>query len=172
MTSRLERERRAYVRRRRITDLSLGGIGVCLALASLYFPWHVYFRGEPMSVPRLEFSRQGDLYGEPEDRLAIATSGYLPQIPGRLVDPLVTGGISSEESDLEDAAESQTYPGELSGYRVLYSANGRALVRDRDSIFIVGRNSRLPKGGRVREISRVDGNWQVLTSSGEIISGQ
>lgn len=171
MTSRKKGIRRSK-RRRSLTDIGLGIAGIGLALASLYFPWHVYWNQDQVTLPRLEFSGNTEIYGEPEDRVAVR--GYLPQIAGQVLDPTVTGSTARDEEPDKKAEDvgDQPAPERLPGYRLLYSANGLALVRDENSIFVVGRNSKLPDGGRVEAIRRVEDGWQVLTSQGGMIAAQ
>lgn len=158
--------------RQSLTDMGLGVAGVGLALASLYFPWHVYWNQDQVTLPRLEFSGNTEIYGEPEDRIAVR--GYLPQIAGQVLDPTVTGSTTRDEGPDKQSndAGDRPAPQRLPGYRLLHSANGLALVRDENSIFVVGRNSELPDGGHVKSIRRIDGGWQVLTSQGGMIAAQ
>ena len=159
--------------KRNLTDFLLGMLGLALAVASLYFPWHVYHNEDAVVLPRLEFSGRGDLYGEPEDRISVGARGFVSPVAGKLLDPVVTGSVAESEvtDQSEDEGEDAVSSVALPGYRVLYSANGLALVRDRNSVFIVGKGAPLPAGGKVKSIRRVEGSWQIRASNGDLIAG-
>ncbi len=159
--------------KRKVTDMVLGGIGLVLAVASLYFPWHVYQNQDAVLQPRLEFSGNTEMYGEPEDRIVVGASGYVSPLAGQLLDPVVTGSVDDGGVAKQGTDEGGNEEGSvaLPGYQVLYSANGLALVRDRNSIFVVGKGAQLPEGGKVKSIRQVDGTWQIRTSKGDLIAG-
>lgn len=167
MTS-LATERRIKFRRK-LTDFALGCVGVALAAGSLYFPWHIYLNPDAVTQPRITFSGNMEPVGEPEDRYAPLGLAY--PLPDRveIIDPVITGSVEvaddRQSSDQPTGADSGRV---LPGYRLLHAANGRALVRDVDSIFMVRRGTALPGGRRVERIGQVDGAWQVFTSDGVI----
>ncbi len=160
--------------RRRVTDSFLLAVGLVLAAGSLYFPWHVYHNEDAVVLPRLQFSGQGDLYGEAEDRIVPGQAGFVSPVAGQLIDPVITGSVTSDESTEVDEERLLRVAGDriLTDYIVIHGANGLALVRDADSLFIVRRGSTLPDGSRVDSISRNDGVWEVTTSDGYRIVGE
>lgn len=158
--------------RRRLTDTFLAAAGLLLASASLYFPWHVYYNEDAVVLPRLQFSGQGDLYGEAEDRIVPGSAGFVSPVSGQLIDPVITGSIENDESTAQAGLPEGEEDRILTDYIVLHSANGLALVRDANSLFIVRRGAALPDGSRVDSISGSDGAWEVTTSEGYRIIGQ
>lgn len=160
--------------RRTVTDTFLVAAGLVLAAASLYFPWHVYHNEDAVVLPRLQFSGRGDLYGEAEDRFVPGSTGFVSPVSGQLIDPVITGSITSEDStEIDEEGLPKVADGKISAdYIVLHSANGLALIRDADSLFIVRRGSALPDGSRVDSITGTDGVWEVTTSEGYRIIGQ
>ncbi|MEX0346169.1 MAG: hypothetical protein AB3N20_14690 [Rhizobiaceae bacterium] len=157
-----------------MTDSFLLVIGLLLAAGSLYFPWHVYHNEDAVILPRLQFSGQGDLYGEAEDRIVPGQAGFVSPVSGQLIDPVITGSVTSEELSETDEAELTEVAGVKirTDYIVLHTANGLALVRDADSLFIVRKGSTLPDGSRVDSISGNNGVWEVTTSEGYRILSQ
>ncbi|MEZ5811869.1 MAG: hypothetical protein R3D45_10700 [Rhizobiaceae bacterium] len=150
-------------------DTALGLFGVALAAGSLYFPWYVYRHSDRFQPPRIEYSGNTELYGEPEDRTGVLwLQAQLPQ--GTILDPIETGTVDKPQEE-ETAGEARGEPTRSAAYRLVFVANGRALVRDDTGVFVVTPNSTLPDGQRVTEFRSVDDQWELLTSGNEIVAG-
>lgn len=150
-------------------DTALGLAGVALAAGSLYFPWYVYWNSDRFEPPRIEYSGNTELYGEPEDRTGVLwLQAQLPQ--GTILDPIETGTVDKPEEE-EAAPEMKGEPTRSKSYRLVFVANGRALVRDDTGVFVVTPNSTLPDGQEVTEFRTVGDDWELLTSGNEIVAG-
>ena len=151
-----------------IKDWLFGAAGLCLAVVSLYFPWHAYFHPESYSPPQISFSGNSEIFGEPEDRLPRTNSAALKPVDGDILDPLVTGTVTKDETGPASAAE-QPFPEADLSYSVVFVANKRALIRDESGIFMIGVSSRLPDGSKVTSIRKTDRGWEVLTSENKVL---
>ncbi len=153
--------------RKLVSNAAWGGFGLMLAGGAVAFPWYVYFNPEQFSPPRIEYSGNGELFGEPEDRSG-AFEQRMISLRGEILDPVETGTVEPANISSGSSGD-QPFPGRSNAYRVLHVANGLALVRDDTGIFIVQLNSRLPDGQVIKEMRRQDQKWELVTSGNEIV---
>lgn len=154
--------------RNRAGDAALWLGGFALAAASMGFPWYVYLHPDNFSPPRIEYSGNSELYGEPEDRPSAFVSRLYSR-SGTILDPIETGSVAPAANE-NAATAAQPFPGRASAYRLVHVANGRALVRDDTGIFMVRLNSSLPDGQKVNEFRRGENGWELITSGNQVVS--
>lgn len=155
--------------RSRRSDLAVAGLGVLLGVGCAVFPWYIFLNQEKFTVTGIRFGGAGPSH---DDRLfagPLAKRGppmESPDIAPEKLDLLATGTTDPDApKELPDETQ-QPFPGEVPEYRLVYVANGRAMIADSNGLWVVQRGSPLPDNSTVRTIEQRDGAW-VLVTSGE-----
>ncbi|EHS53741.1 flagella related protein [Rhizobium sp. PDO1-076] len=167
--------------RRRVSsvDRVLAATGVALACAAAFFPWYVFFNEEKFGVRVADWQSTRDLPEGPGRNvfsvspLALVdnddeNAGEGSNPPA--VDQIVTATVPTlgkERPQGLDVPAAQPFPGQ-SGFRLLHVANGRALIEDGGTMFMVRVGSILPDNSRVATLEQRDGKWVIVTSKGDI----
>lgn len=164
--------------RERSSDVIVAGLGIMLGLVCALFPWYVFFNQERFGIRAVQFSG-GDGTGIVPDDLTYQPSlvgqGFaIEDVPLLQLDGIATGTVPPEADSAtgEMSLADQPFPGELapeSEYQVVHIANGRAMIEDREGLYVVQTGSILPDKSRVASIERRNGNWVLVTSSDKIM---
>ncbi|MBB3964618.1 MULTISPECIES: flagellar protein [Rhizobium] len=162
-------------RRSTFNDRALTIIGLLLAGASAIFPWYVFFNESKFGIDVAAGDRTRDLPDWPARNvfsvspLAMANKNPPETKPDIPVDPLTTATVSSigKEDDRGAPLEDQPLPGK-SPFRLLYVANGRALIEATSGMYVVRIGSILPDESRLAALEQRDGKWVIVTSKGEV----
>lgn len=147
--------------------IMLGGIG--LATVCALFPWYIFLNQDEFGIRPLAFEGRPPDEGPPPAFLPELVGMRIPQsmIDLPQLDYSATGTVSAEP--LEPVPE-QPFPGDAHGFRLVYAANGRAMIEDKDGYWIVQRGSSLPDGSRVSRIQNNKGQWEIVTTRDAVIA--
>ncbi len=164
----------APVRLRRDRDeFVIVGLGLALALGSALFPWYIFFHQEKFGFSGLTFSGTPAEVVAPEDLSPqpqrIGAPSATQQLASEL-DTLATGTLppADEKPDAVGLSE-QPFPADAPPFRLVYVANGRALIEDDGGLWVVRAGSTLPDSSKVKSLEQRDGNWVLVTSNGGVI---
>ena len=148
-------------------DVGLGVFLVTVTGWALFLPYDAYTNPERYSPPEMVFSRQ-----QPgaDDTLAYLAGGramfdmekgrFVPADRTSGIDEITTGTVSTGAAK----AEATPMPGAVSkDVRLLAGDQRRAMIVNGDGIYVVGRQSRLPGGARVRALIKEDGTSRLVT---------
>lgn len=149
---------------RRSEDLVPAALGLAVAAGAAWLPWYVHRHPGSFGPPRMEFSRSGEIDGEPEDRMGGDATGRLFLRGGEAggIDRTAVGSVPPKGNRVVAPAD-QPFPGDA-GIEVVLIANRRALIRHGDVFYPVAVNSPLPDGSRVAAF-RTEGGEPVLVTS-------
>jgi hypothetical protein len=125
----------------------------------------------------MKFSRSGEAgqtgpitLGSQPDRVGAPIEA--PEIPPTKLDLFATGTTQKDDSYPDKGTPGlaeQPFPPELSDFRLLHVANGRAMIEDDAGIFIVQRGSILPDNSRVAAIEERGGSFVLVTTGDRVI---
>jgi hypothetical protein len=155
------------------TDQALGLSGAVLAVTAAFFPWYVFFNEDKFALhlPSFVTSRKmpdwaGHSVVNPSPSSIGDSSKQLSSIPP--ADDIVTGTIpnadAADQGSELDGTDSQPFPASPNAFRLMHVANGRAMIADKNGIYIVGIGSSLPDLSKVAKFEEKDGQWVVVTS--------
>lgn len=163
-------------RQSRRSDRILAAAGIGLAAAAAAFPWYVFFNEEKFGIRIAGWEQLGDLPpGSAARRPFSVSPSATPSPENRTAEPepvdrIVTATVSNLGEVRENAPlvqERQPMPGR-SGFRLLHVANGRALIEDGNGMYMVQVGSILPDESRLATVEQRDGEWVIVTSTGEV----
>lgn len=154
-------------------DVTLAVSGVVLAATCALFPWYIFFNQEKFGVREFVFSGQGTARSAPG-------FGYQPQHAAR---PFASAEVPKLELDLFPTAtvpagqepvravpaSEQPFPADRVPFRLVHVANGRAMIEDRDGLWVVQRGSRLPDASHVAAIEQRHGRWVLVTTRDAVV---
>ena len=156
------------------TDRFLGWSGAALALTAAFFPWYVFFNEDKFGLNMVTsiFTRDmPDWAGRSKvmpSPAAIASSNDVTALP-RSDEQVVTGTVPDKAQDDQPAdAGDQPFPSEAVEFHVLHAAGGKAMIEDKNGIYVVTPGSMLPDLSRVAKVEEVGGEWVLITDKGEI----
>ncbi len=153
------------------TDAVLTGLGIGIAVAATSFPWYVFFNQEKFGVAALRFEGS-EASSAVSARLSPAigsTRNLSPEdLEGLSLDYEATGSLPPRRKPLEPSGK-QAFPASAPNFALVHVANGRALIRDANGLWIVERGSILPDNSRVVAIESRDGSWILRTSENRVV---
>jgi hypothetical protein len=163
------------------SDRVLAAAGIVLAAGAAFFPWYVFFNEDKFGINIANMDRTRDLpHTGPRQVFSVSPLAMVnrnkddrpaPAVP---VDPLVTATVSDigqVRQNNQAAREEQPFPGSV-GFRLLHVANGRALIEDGSGMYMVRVGSILPDNARLAKIEQRDGQWVIVSSTGEVFENQ
>ena len=160
------------------SDMIVAGMGIALGLVCAFFPWYVFFNQDKFGIRAVQFS------GGNGAQLAPGELVYQPSLVGRRIaaedvpllelDSIATGTVPDGTDPFanEVPLSDQPFPGDVAPppeYRVVHIANGRAMIEDREGLYVVQTGSILPDRSRVASIEQRDGNWVIVTSLDQVM---
>ncbi|MDQ0319149.1 hypothetical protein QO002_001287 [Pararhizobium capsulatum DSM 1112] len=156
-----------------LIDKALGATGIVLAGLATFFPWYAFLNQEKFSLPTLWQGSSKEIPGHTgQPGLAASPLAMTDPQTRAAVDQLVTATVPATGEDLQPAT-SQDGPGQpfpaASGFRLMHVANGRALVEDKNGLYIVNVGGVLPDNSRLSTLEQRDGRWVMITSKGDLI---
>lgn len=161
---------------RSLGDRVLVVSGVSLAAAAAFFPWYVFLHPQDFSVPPLWKGDTRDLPDAPaRDVMSVSPSAMIDDdqdSPERGIDPIRTAtvpnlGNENRTGATPEGALDQPLPPAAS-FRLMHVANGRALIEDATGMYIVRVGSILPDNSRLATLEQRDGEWVIVTSTGDV----
>ncbi len=162
------------------TDRMLAAFGIVLATASAAFPWYVFFNEEKFGIRVESFDHTRDLpAGHPRDVMSVSPLAMIDNSkddslpsPAAATDSMTTATVSSLGTERPGPpAESQPFPGN-DIFRLLHVANGRALIEDGSGMYMVKIGSILPDDSKLATIEKRDGQWVIVSSTGQVYGDQ
>ncbi len=159
-----------------VTDAVLVGIGIGLTAACATFPWYVFMNQDKFGYTQITFDSNpivsdtsGPFYTpRVQWKPAPATPEDVAALP---LDYVATGTVvgSIDRQSPEDGAEAQPFPEVPVRFELVHVANGRAMIRDGNGLFVVERGSVLPDNSRVVSIEDQGGKWVLKTSRDQMV---
>ena len=157
--------------RDRVGDVIMACLGASLGLGAAMFPWYVFFNQEQFGIKAMRFSGEGMEITEPltYQPQQIARPIDIAEAPVPDLDFLPTGTLP-DRSDLAAAVsvEDQPFP-EPVPFRVVYVANGRAMIEDSEGLWLVQAGSLLPDSTRVAALEKRGEQWVIVTSDKRVL---
>jgi len=158
------------------SDRFIGWSGAALALTAAFFPWYVFFnedkfgldivssilsRDMPEWAGRSKVMPSPSAIGDSDDNAAFPKSD----------DQIVTATVPTREAAADPSAAEdadQPFPSEAVEFHVLHAAGGKAMIEDKNGIYVVTPGSMLPDLSRVAKVEQVAGEWILITDKGDI----
>lgn len=180
VTDKGERDRRKFaplslLRRgkRQSSDVVVAGLGIALGLVCALFPWYIFMHQDQFGIQAMRFDsqREGGSNLHALDRPERGQSVSANELPAMGIDFLATASPNQRphrEAELA-AAKNQPFPAGPPNFSLVHVANGRAMIRDEDGIWVVQKGSRLPDGSHASAIKRQDGQWILVTSRDHVV---
>lgn len=166
------------------SEMALSATGIGLAAFAAFFPWYVFFHHEQFAARHdgLAQNMVRDLpVGPPKPVYSVSPSasinangtpaGMAMALPKDL-DNLRTGTITEQDKPAAGEGNSdlnQPLPGRSNAFKLLHVSGGKALIEDEGGMYIVGVGSALPDNSSIKSIEQRDGNWVIVTSSGNVV---
>lgn len=170
----IKKERRSGVLS---SDRFLGWSGAALALTAAFFPWYVFFNEDKFGIDVVssilsrdlpEWAGRANVNPSPS---AIGDNDDIAAIP-KSDDQVVTGTVpGNDEAGKDNAATDgidQAFPSEPVEFHLLHAAGGKAMIEDKNGIYVVTPGSMLPDLSRVAKVEQVAGEWVLITDKGDI----
>lgn len=158
------------------TDLTLGALGVTLALICALFPWYIFFNQEKFGVREFVFEGRGSLTSPSDVAYQPPLVGQHFQtgdVPQMDLDFFPTATPANDEERVRAVpASEQPFPSDLVNFRLIHVANGRAMIQDGDGLWVVQPGSSLPDASKVTAIEQRDGAWVLVTSHNTVVELQ
>lgn len=159
------------------SDRFLGWSGVALAVTAAFFPWYVFLNEDKfgIDIARSIFSRDlpewtGRVKVNPSPA-AIGDSDDGEALP-RPEEEIITATTPTEEAAPADTAGDgeldQPFPSEPNEFHLLHASGGKAMIEDKNGIYIVTKGSMLPDLSRVANLEQRDGEWVLITDKGDV----
>lgn len=164
--------------RERSSDTIVAGLGIMLGLVCAFFPWYVFFNQEKFGIRAVQFSGGNGTRLAPDEltyQPSLVGKGFaIEDVPLLQLDRIATGTVppDADPASGEMSLANQPFPGELAPepeYQVVHIANGRAMIEDREGLYVVQTGSILPDKSRVASIEKRNGNWVMVTSSDKVM---
>ncbi|MBL0370673.1 flagellar protein [Rhizobium sp. KVB221] len=158
------------------SDRFLGWSGAALALTAAFFPWYVFFNEDKFGIDFAKAILSRDLperAGRPivtPSPSGISDNDDLAALP-RPEEQIFTGTIKDDASMPDGGnadAVNQPFPTEAVDFHLLHIAQGKAMIEDKNGIYIVAVGSLLPDLSKVSEIAEQQGEWVLVTDKGDI----
>lgn len=157
-------------------DLTLGALGVTLALICALFPWYIFFNQEKFGVREFVFEGRGAVSAPSDVAYQPPLVGQHFQtgdVPKMDLDFFPTATPATEEDRIRAVpASEQPFPPDLVNFRLIHVANGRAMIQDGDGLWVVQPGSRLPDASKVAAIEQRNGTWVLVTSHDTVVELQ
>jgi hypothetical protein len=154
-------------------DAIMAAIGISLAVVSAVFPWYIFYNPEQFGIKAMKF--EGNQSGTSPTTISYQPSRIgqpmsVNDIPSLELDLFATATLPGRGEDGEalDLAE-QPFPPDTIEYQLIHVANGRAMIQDKDGIWVVQPGSLLPDSSRVARIEQRDGSWVIVTTLDRVI---
>lgn len=156
------------------SDVVVAALGISLGLVCALFPWYIFLNQDKFGVQAMRFQGQGYVRsgGQGVNAPSAQPGVALDEMPSMQVDFLATGTPrTTPPGDRElRAAKTQPFPAEPPDFSLVHVANGRAMIRDADGLWVVQAGSRLPDGSHAKLIERRDGRWVLVTSRDHVVA--
>jgi hypothetical protein len=157
------------------SDVLIATFGIGLGLVCALFPWYIFFNQEQFGIRALKFEGNGQTEGPIElsaqsDRVGAPSESV--EIPPTGLDLFATGTLPKRPDDdgtPTPGLDDQPFPATAEEFRLVYAANGRAMIEDDTGLFVVQPGSRLPDNSRVAAIEQRDGRWVLVTTADQTI---
>lgn len=157
------------------SDIVIAGLGIGLGLVCALFPWYIFFNQDQFGIRAMKFEGNGEIEGKIElsaqpDRVGAPSESA--EIPVEQLDLLMTGTLPKvldDEGTPTPGLSEQPFPAAAEEFRLVYAANGRAMIEDDTGLYVVQPGSRLPDNSRVATIEQRDGNWVLVTTADQVI---
>lgn len=154
-------------------DFVVAALGLTLGLTCALFPWYIFFNQEKFGVREFVFEGRGSItpstqlaYQPPLIRQPFSTG----EVPKMELDFFPTATLPSEDERVRAVpASEQPFPSDLVNFSLVHVANGRAMIRDADGLWVVQPGSRLPDASQVASIEQRGGNWVLVTTLDRVI---
>lgn len=162
----------------RSSDAIIAGLGIALGLVCAFFPWYVFFNQEKFGIRAVRFAGNSGTQIVPDNltyQPSLVGEGFaIEDIPLLELDRIATGTVPDEADPAaaEVPLSDQPFPGAEPAppeYRVVHIASGRAMIADKEGLYVVQPGSILPDKSRVAAIEQRDGKWVVVTSLDKIM---
>ncbi|QPC85384.1 hypothetical protein GA830_00470 [Mesorhizobium sp. NBSH29] len=156
------------------SDIVIAALGIGLGLLCALFPWYIFFNQDQFGIRALKFEGNREIKGPIEltpqpDRVG---AGIEPlELDPSKIDLFATGTLPKSPDDNAEKSpgvEVQPFPGDHE-FRLVYVANGRAMIQDDTGLFVVQQGSRLPDRSNVARIEQRSGKWVVVTTSNQVL---
>ncbi|ANN57105.1 hypothetical protein MesoLj131c_21460 [Mesorhizobium sp. 131-3-5] len=154
----------------RRSDFVIAALGVTLGLICALFPWYIFFNQEQFGVQAIKFGGTGTNSGREGGGVVTSRSAPLTakDLPNTSIDLLATGTVQDEATPAQPPGD-QPFPADVTKFRMVHVANGRAMIEDDTGLWIVQRGSILPDSSTVSSIEQRNGKWVMLTSTNQLI---
>ena len=159
------------------SDRFLAMSGVLLAATAAFFPWYVFFNEDKFGIDIAKSILSRDL---PEwagrakvnpSPAAIGDNDDVSPLP-RSEEEIVTATVPVDEAKPGDSAGeadlAQPFPSEPNEFHLLHASGGKAMIEDKNGIYIVTAGSMLPDLSHVASLEKRDGEWVLVTDKGDI----
>jgi hypothetical protein len=152
--------------------------GLVIAGFAAFFPWYVFLNQEKFGIQPMGFATNRDLFETPGRSIVTVSPLAIPdsdkKSPEQTLDNMSTATVNTDGQEREPPADDDTgpdqqYPGQKSSFRLLHVVNGRALIEDGNSMYVVRIGSALPDDSRLATLEKRDGRWVIVTSDGDVI---
>lgn len=154
-------------------DIMIGAFGIGLGLTCATFPWYIFFNQEKFGVREFAFSHKGSGPSYTSPGIAFTPIGKpftSEELPQRDLDFFPTATVRAEaQKAVAVPVEDQPYPAEKIRYDLVHVANGRALIKDEDGLWVVQPGSQLPDASRVVSIEKRSGQWVLVNSEESVL---
>jgi hypothetical protein len=157
----------------RSSDMTIAALGVALGLICALFPWYIFLNQDKFGFPAVKLENRAPPVAEPIGSQAMRMGmplgiGKLPLIQ---LDPLATGTVLRNKGggDAAPGLDEQPFPTDAQQFRLVYVANGRAMIGDEAGLWVVQPGSLLPDSSRVSSIEQRGGKWVLVTSNDRVI---
>lgn len=163
--------------RYKLSDAVLTGVGIGIGIASFTFPWYVFMNQERFGVAALRFDSADGQTSDLSGPFYTPRVRWNPQplteeeIMALQIDLLPTGTVRGR--DVPPAGDGTggvpVRPVSAPAFSLVHVANGRAMIRDANGLWVVERGSVLPDSSRVVAIEQRNGTWVLRTSADAVI---
>lgn len=159
--------------RKQPSDVVVAGLGIALGLVCALFPWYIFMHQDQFGIQAMRFDsqREGGSSLHTLNRPGRGETVSAHEMPSMGIDFLATASPNERphrETELA-AARNQPFPADPPEFSLVHVANGRAMIRDEDGIWVVQAGSRLPDGSHASAIERQDGQWVLVTSRDHVV---
>ncbi|GLS31305.1 hypothetical protein SAMN04488498_11852 [Mesorhizobium albiziae] len=156
-------------------DFVVAGLGIGLGLLCALFPWYIFFNQEQFGIRAIKFEGGGQADGPVELAIQperVGAPSESAEIPPSGLDLLATGTLPKEPDEAgvpPPGLREQPFPAAGEEFKLVFAANGRAMIEDDSGLFVVQPGSRLPDNSRVAAIEQREGRWVLVTTADQVI---